>query len=99
MDATRFTNGQTFTGGGPNSEPRLKNQAWRSTLESPELREHEWRGVAGIRHRLAPRSSLGAISVNAESAIEGQRLETVDALENRSVRLTEFNLEPRKSDK
>jgi hypothetical protein len=54
--------------GGSNSELRLKRQLWRTTLESPELRERSWRearGAAGIRRRSAPRPSLGAISANA----------------------------------
>jgi hypothetical protein len=42
MDATWFANGHTFVGewaGGSNFKPRLKSHPWRSTLESPELRE------------------------------------------------------------
>jgi hypothetical protein len=60
MDATRFTNHHAFGGG----------VATNSGI--PELREcseREARGVAGIRHRSVPRSSLGAIAANVESAI------------------------------
>jgi hypothetical protein len=54
------------------SRASLKSQAWRPTLEFPELRDRsyrETRGAAGIRHRSALPSSLGAVSVNVEPAM------------------------------
>jgi hypothetical protein len=70
MDATRFTNGHTFAGGGgSNSELRLKSQAWQPTLESPKLRECSARGTArNSRRPFVPLCSKVAQAATAEES-------------------------------
>jgi hypothetical protein len=68
MDAICFTKGRTFMGGGINFRTAPEEPSVAANFGIPELKEREARGVVGIRHCSAPRSSLGAIPANAESA-------------------------------